>query len=394
MKILTIIANPLGWLNPNNYGGGEINTVTSINEWKNQGNEITTIEPLSCSPSIKLNKKYEIKLIKLPFEKNNSFTSVLTTFIWTFKTVLASKNIDCDIIYASTSNISDILPGYIISKLKRKPLVSSVRVSIYDKDTKKIFKKLREEGSSFFSSFARAVGARMAIWILKRSDLVLTPCSLIKDTLSILGVKKEKITVLDHGIETEKIMNGKDFKKEFHICYFSRVETNKGIDDFLRICKTLSEKNPKFKAIIIGNGSRSKDVEEYIKKEKLEKNIFLPGFIIGDKKFDLIKKSKVVLYPTYAREGWGLIVPETLCCGTPLISYDNEITKNVFGKLKSVFFVKTGDINNLLETTKKIVDMGNKSYEKLKHLCIKEGSDYDIKKMAKMEINTFNEVLK
>ena len=157
MKILTIIANPLGWLNPNMPGGGEITTTNSLEEWNRNGVGIITIEPESCSVSRRLNKSYKTVLVRLIKKKNNSLTSMLIYPFWIIGTIIAAKREKFDLVYSPTSNITDLLPAFVISKMLKKPIVSSLKISIYDEGKKKIFSKIREDGSSILSSILRTI---------------------------------------------------------------------------------------------------------------------------------------------------------------------------------------------------------------------------------------------
>lgn len=394
MKILIVIANPLGWLDPGSFGGGEINTVTHNESWEKHGINVETIEPLNYSISKARKMKYKTHYIKLFPKKNNLFTSMIITPIWSLKALIKSKNLKFDLIYSSTSNITDALPSYIISQIHKKPLMCSVRASVYDNDMISIFKRLREEGSTFSSSFVRGIGVKITLWILKRCEIILTPCELIKETLVNLGIEKEKIFVLDHGIKTDEIIDHEEHKKVYDLCFFSRIEKNKGINDFIYICKKLNEKNKGLKTVIVGTGSKIDFVKKYVNENNLEGNILITGFLLGNEKYSYIKKSKVVVYPTYAREAWGTIVPETLCCGTYLISYDNPITKNVFGHLSSISFVKTGDKDELKTTVERFLADYEKNHIKINNQCIIDGSLYDINQFAKEEINIIKRVLK
>ena len=81
-------------------------------------------------------------------------------------------------------------------------------------------------------------------------------------------------------------------------------------------------KNPQIKYIICGQGKLHKELQELIKKKKLEKQVRLLGFREDIK--ELLHASDVFAFPS-KREGLGLAAIEAMASGLPLI------TSNIHG---------------------------------------------------------------
>jgi len=56
------------------------------------------------------------------------------------------------------------------------------------------------------------------------------------------------------------------------------------------------------------------------------------GVVSEEEKFRLFKASRVFLMPS-RYESWGIVIAEALVCGTPVVAYDLEAYRPIFGDL-------------------------------------------------------------
>ena len=79
---------------------------------------------------------------------------------------------------------------------------------------------------------------------------------------------------------------------------------------------------------------------EEAKKTAIEngigENIFFTGYVSEHRKLQLLKQSRVFLFPSYA-EGWSISIAEAMASGLPVVAYDLPIYKEIFdGRLVTV----------------------------------------------------------
>lgn len=142
------------------------------------------------------------------------------------------------------------------------------------------------------------------------------------------------------------IYNGIDFKR------FPFQKKPK--DYFLFSGKIRATKNPlaaikaikktKQKLIIIG---KINDKEYFDKKIKpaLGKNIIYKGEVTFDEAIKLYSQAKALLFPIKWQEPFGLVMPESMACGTPVIAFNNGAASEVIKNGKTGFIVKnTGEM--------------------------------------------------
>lgn len=178
------------------------------------------------------------------------------------------------------------------------------------------------------------------IFLLYKKIPFMTASKSTEDDLASLGIAKNNITIVPHGV----VVREPTFKlkeKKQTITYFGVLSKDKGIEDALK-CFSLLDKarHGDFNFWVIGRPETMKyrlKLNELIKKLGLTGKIKMWGFVPEDLKFKLLAKSHVLINPS-VREGWGLVVIEGAAMGTPTIGY------NVPGLRDSILNNQTGII--------------------------------------------------
>lgn len=117
------------------------------------------------------------------------------------------------------------------------------------------------------------------------------------------------ILLEDYAFETNK---------DNYLLFLGRLNENKGAHIAIEVAKTL-------KIPLILAGPIQKDGKKYF-KEKIEPHIdgqliSYVGPVGGERKIDLIKKAKCVLFPITWFEPFGLVPIEAMACGTPVVCF-------------------------------------------------------------------------
>lgn len=119
------------------------------------------------------------------------------------------------------------------------------------------------------------------------------------------------------------------------VLFLSNLIPSKGVMEVLRAAKiVLKQKEVLF---TLAGSSSSKEftrsIYRFIKKNKIEKYINLPGFVTGKSKAQLFELSDIFVFPTYYKnETFGLVNIEAMSYGIPVITSDeggiSEIIQN------------------------------------------------------------------
>jgi glycosyltransferase involved in cell wall biosynthesis len=138
--------------------------------------------------------------------------------------------------------------------------------------------------------------------------------------------------------------------KTYDAIFIGRLCLEKGVRELIDIWKIVCESNKAAKLAILGTGPFEAEVRDKIKKYNLEKNVTLFGFIDGIEKFQIIKKSKIVVHPSIIDSG-GMAACEAMACGLPGVSFDIPALRSYYpkGMIKTPCYSLEGFAENILK---------------------------------------------
>jgi len=208
---------------------------------------------------------------------------------------------------------------------------------------------------------------RKFLWkkALPKIYMITCPTKSTANFIESLGiVDKEKIKILyDPIIEINKINLQKKqninlpFKEEKYFFTAGRLTKQK---NFLMLCKAVKKVTlnfPSFKLVIAGDGEDKNKILSYIKKNDLEKNIFLLGYVKNI--FPYIKSSQGFILSSLWEDP-GFVLIEAAACKIPVFSSDclegpKEIIKD---NINGILF-KSNDHNDFLKNFERFNDIIN-----------------------------------
>lgn len=132
-------------------------------------------------------------------------------------------------------------------------------------------------------------------------------------------VRKKSIylkNVIDTNEIKRKIMLDNN-NYSFDLVYVGRLSDEKNPMRLLEIFNNLYLKNNKIKLGIVGDGGLKNQMEQYVRKNKLEKNIVFLGFMKNP--FKVLNSSKLMMM-TSKNEGLPMCILESFSCGVPVVS--------------------------------------------------------------------------
>lgn len=127
----------------------------------------------------------------------------------------------------------------------------------------------------------------------------------------------KKKTWINGGIELSKIPSGSK-ERIYDAVFCGRIHPSKGIDDLIYIWYEFRKIKPEARLALIGDGDLGVG---YLKKKGVENmGVELLGYM-GDERFEVFQKSKLVLYPAKI-DHFSIAPVEAMACGCPMITYD------------------------------------------------------------------------
>lgn len=158
----------------------------------------------------------------------------------------------------------------------------------------------------------------------------------------------------------ETVYNGIDFSKyilkervghDAPLIFLSRLERLKGAHEAIQIVKAAGEK-----LLIAGNISSLPEEKEYFYNEIEphidEDQIKYVGTLDDDGKNHYLGLAKAMLFPVRTQEAFGMVMVESMACGTPVIAYNHSALPEVITTGVNGFIVN--DIEEFQEAIKRI----------------------------------------
>ena len=200
------------------------------------------------------------------------------------------------------------------------------------------------------------------------------------------GVEKKynvkNARVLYNPISREKILKLSNeeiddikFSSKFKLISVGRLSEQKGYNRLLRIFKKLKNDGLDIELILVGNGNKYNELNEYIVENKLEKDVTLLGF--RENPYKYVRASDLFICSSIS-EGFSLVIGEAMAIGVPIVSVDCPGPNEVLG------FGKYGKLvnNNEEDLYNGIKEMINNRalYKKYKNKANERGKMFSINK--------------
>ena len=165
----------------------------------------------------------------------------------------------------------------------------------------------------------------------KCSSYIATTKEIQRGFMELGGISSEKITVLAHGIDTQKYpQSSPHLRRELKykhsinpndkiLLFCARVVINKGIDTVMKFWPIIHEKNPAAKLFVVGGG-RTEILEELKELSKnLDNSIIVTGEM--DKPQEYYQMADVYVFPS-RHEGLPTSLIEAMSSGLPAVVSD------------------------------------------------------------------------
>ena len=166
----------------------------------------------------------------------------------------------------------------------------------------------------------KAVEARLAPPIYRRSPIVTLSTSSQREITEILGLPSDHVTVAPPGID-DRFGPDPAVPLSPHplVVAVGRLMPSKRFDHLIRIAAEVRRHVPDLELVIAGEGYERGPLERLIRSLDADGWIHLPGRISDEALVELYRRAWVVAATSMA-EGWGMTLTEAAACGTPAVA--------------------------------------------------------------------------
>ncbi len=218
------------------------------------------------------------------------------TAIFKLKNIIKEQK--CDLVH-SNGYKSDVI-SILACRLAKIPVVTTVHGWTSDNFKVRIYERMQALCWRFF-------------------DKVICVCDFYRKKAQSLGVPAHNLKVIYNGIIIKNYTQEQSLLRmsSLRVGIIGRLSNEKGHGYFLEAAAEVLKTNPMVSFVIIGDGPERENIEKFIAKLKIKKNIILLGYIENIEKIyedlDLVVISSL-------REGLPIVLLEAMQYGKPVIA--------------------------------------------------------------------------
>jgi len=216
-------------------------------------------------------------------------------------------------------------------------------------------------------------------WIIEKelkefnsADYILLGSNFAKETFLQNGFLEKKIIVNNYGVDLESFRKIDKSDKVFRIIFVGSVNINKGIHYLLKAFNILNLENSEL--WVIGGGYPNKDIDTVFKKMDINfKNVYFKGSFPQAELYKYYSQASVFCLPSLS-DGFGMVVPQALACGLPVIVSENTGAKDIVKEDYNGYVIPIRDVESikeklsyLYENKQKLITMSNNALQSVKY---------------------------
>lgn len=320
-----------------------------LKNWENSEYENVLIVSEDYQSQIERFKPYAKQIYVIPMIRDICFKSDINAI---FKVRKILKKESSDVVYLHSSKAGAIGRLALLLDFKTKILYNAhgwyFNAQISRK--KKIFFAIVEK-----------------VLALKTNKIINISKSEYDSALKYKIAPKKKMCIIENGIDFKKFKNSSKFRietrKKFNIDddevvigVVGRISEQKDPITSIRAFNIVKNKYNKLKLLMVGSGELEKNVVEYAKKNNIEKDVIITGWV--DCVESYIPAFDIAILPS-KWEGFGLVIIEYMACDKPIVASDIGGISNIIEDKINGFLIKSGDYKELSEKISMLIDNKN-----------------------------------
>lgn len=194
-------------------------------------------------------------------------------------------------------------------------------------------------------------------WVIEKeqkeflaADYVFVPSHAAKESMVRNGIPAEKIFVNHYGVEVSSFSPHPKKDSVFRVIQVGNINLGKGV---LHLIEAFKKANiPNSELWFVGPGLESFGLKDKIEQLKTN-NIHFIGQVPQKKLPELFSQASISVLCSLA-DGFGLVVPQSMACGIPVIVTENVGAKDIIRPGENGFIVPIRDQEALVEKLKYI----------------------------------------
>jgi len=218
---------------------------------------------------------------------------------------------------------------------------------------------------------------------LKRAMKIMVLSRYMKEKVQdIHGITADRIQINPGGVDLNRFRPPEDRKflkhklgfpeGRIHLLTVRNLEPRMGIENLLKSIRILKRGPDEIHLILGGEGIEMRNLKRLIKEYGLLNDVTMAGFIPPDILSEYYGAADFFVLPTRSLEGFGLVTPESMACGTPVLGTPVGGTREILSGFDSRFLFRDTSPESMSEGIRRAVGeyfVRKKQYKQLRLDC-------------------------
>lgn len=205
---------------------------------------------------------------------------------------------------------------------------------------------------------------------------------------SLHKIAEDRIIVNPGGVDLDRFRpprNRRHLKRSLgfpegkvHLFTLRNLEPRMGLDNLLKCISILKDIKAGVHLVLGGEGIERPNLENLIKKYGLDDEVTMTGFIPPETLPQYYGAADFFILPTRSLEGFGLVTPESMACGTPVLGTPVGGTVEVLSNFDPQFLFRDTSPNAMAEGIQIAIKrffVQSKEYDGLRSCCRRYAAD-------------------
>jgi len=192
---------------------------------------------------------------------------------------------------------------------------------------------------------------------VKDIDLLISPSDYVRKEI-LLELKLKSVTLPNFAPSPPENVTSSNFSNYF--LFVGMLEPHKGILNLLNLFRELKDSSNAM-LVIVGGGSLSTYIQDFIKSNSLADKIVFLGFVNNEKLYSLYRGALALIIPSIWPENAPMVALEALSVGTPVFASNYGGLPEIVGKVDSRLI-----FNNFSELKEKLLNFSKETFNSSK----------------------------
>ena len=222
----------------------------------------------------------------------------------------------------------------------------------------------------FYKKFAKDV-----------DELIVVGNELGAEVKQRLGIEPNHI--LSAGVDQNVFYSETQLKKLYDFLFVGAFNKQKGID---LLCRAIKKKNDTdISYCFVGSGPLDTQISEL---EDLGYNITIKRNRTQEQLRKIYNQSKWLLFPS-RKEAFGLVVTESIFCGTPVLTSKVGGIKEQVQDGNNGFFLDGISVDSIVSLMEKATSLNDKRYKQMQENCLSSNKQYSLDSVCQKMIEIY-----